>query len=162
MADIVDTETRSRMMASVRSKDTKPEREIRKRLFAIGFRYALHRQDLPGKPDLVLPKYSAVVFVHGCFWHNHGCCRSKLPDTRHQWWKVKLEGNRKRDSRAISELQNLGWRVLVIWECSIRKAASERERALDRIADRAAKFLLSDRQKLEIPRTPTRTKRKKD
>ena len=151
MADIVDKDTRSRMMSSVRARNTKPELEIRRRLFAMGFRYRLHRKDLPGTPDMVFPKYSAVIFVHGCFWHQHGCYRSKLPETRRAWWRAKLEGNRKRDCEVLSSLKKLGWRILAIWECGFRKSKTNRAEALDRIAERAGNFLKSEQTLLEIP-----------
>lgn len=138
------------MMSSVRSKNTKPELEIRRRLFAMGFRYQLHRKDLPGTPDMVFPKYRAVVFVHGCFWHYHGCHLSSIPKTRRSWWKAKLEGNVRRDSTAISELENLGWRVLTIWECGFRKPGTRRAEALNSISIQAADFLKSTQKLLEI------------
>ena len=119
--DTVDRETRSRMMSSVRSKNTKLELEIRHRLFRCGLRYRLHVKDLPGNPDIVLPKYSVVIFIHGCFWHLHGCERSKLPETRKEWWKEKLESNKKRDMKDVQELKDLRWRIVIIWECSYRK-----------------------------------------
>lgn len=150
--DTVNKETRSRMMSSVRAKNTKLELEVRRRLFAMGFRYRLHGKDLPGTPDVVFPKYEAVTFVHGCFWHYHGCHLSSLPETRRLWWKKKLEENAKRDDRAIFELQEMGWRVLTIWECAFRKPKTKRAEALDAIAVRAADFLKSNRKRLEIPR----------
>lgn len=152
MTDTVDRQTRSRMMSAVRAKNTRLEIQIRRRLFAQGFRYRLHARDLPGTPDMVFPKYRAVLFVHGCFWHYHGCHLSTLPNTRRLWWKKKLEGNRKRDSEAVSELKYLGWRILVIWECGFRKPKTDRVEALNRIAERAGSFLKSERKLLEIPR----------
>ena len=152
MTDTVDKETRSRMMSSVRTKDTKLELDIRRRLFAMGFRYRLHRKDLPGRPDMVFPKYRSVVFVHGCFWHYHGCHLSSIPETRRSWWKKKLEDNARRDSEAVFELRNLGWRVLTIWECGFRRPKTNRAEALDTITARAASFLKSKRRLLEIPR----------
>lgn len=150
------------MMSSVRGKNTKPELEVRHRLFAMGFRYRLHRRDLPGKPDMVFPRHRAVVFVHGCFWHQHGCDRSAIPATRRSWWKKKLEGNRNRDGEVMSRLKELGWRVLVIWECSFRKPGTDRSRALDRIAARAGRFLSNRQSTLEIPRLPSRRHRKSE
>jgi len=140
------------MMSSVRAKNTKLELEVRRRLFAMGFRYRLHGKNLPGTPDMVFPKYRAVLFVHGCFWHHHGCHLSTLPNTRRSWWKEKLEGNRKRDSEVASELKDLGWRILAIWECGFRKPKTDRAEALDRIAERAGSFLKSEQMLLEIPR----------
>ena len=153
MVDIVDKKTRSRMMSSVRAKNTKSELEIRRRLFHMGFRYRLHRKDLPGTPDMVFPRYRSVMFVHGCFWHRHGCHLSSIPATRSSWWRTKLEQNAKRDSVAVSALQTLGWRVLIIWECGFRRPKTNREKALDIISERAAGFLKSKRRLLEIPET---------
>jgi DNA mismatch endonuclease (patch repair protein) len=149
--DIVNGETRSKMMSSVRSKNTKLELEIRRRLHSMGFRYGLHRKDLPGKPDLVFPKYTAIIFVNGCFWHYHGCRRTQIPKTRMKWWKEKLESNRRRDEEDVTELKDLGRRILIIWECSVRKPGINRIKALNQIAERAAKFLCSRRSFFEIP-----------
>ncbi len=154
MTDTVSRETRSRMMSAVRAKNTKPELDIRRRLFAMGFRYRLHVKGLPGTPDVVFPKYRSVVFVNGCFWHYHGCHLSSLPVTRRSWWKKKLKGNANRDSKAMSALQELDWRVLVIWECGYRRPNINRMKALDKVASRAANFLKSNRRLLEIPRLP--------
>ncbi len=120
MADVVDSETRSRMMSGIRGKDTKPEILIRKGLFSKGFRFRLHRKDLPGKPDLVLPKYNAVIFVHGCFWHGHDCHLFKWPSTRPDFWKSKISRNKEVDRYNLKKLRNLDWRVLEIWECSLK------------------------------------------
>lgn len=149
--DIVNSTTRSRMMSAVRSENTLVEMEIRRRLFALGFRYRLHDRRLPGRPDLVFPQYTAVILVHGCFWHHHGCHLSEIPQTRRDWWKRKLLGNRRRDRRVVSELHDRGWRTLTIWECSFRRRGTRRQSALDRIAVRAAAFLRSRRSTLEIP-----------
>ncbi|MBR9977434.1 MAG: DNA mismatch endonuclease Vsr [Bacteroidetes bacterium] len=119
MSDTVSRKTRSRMMAGIRGQHTQPELLVRKLLHERGFRYRLHRKDLPGTPDIVLPKYTAVIQVHGCFWHGHNCRLFKLPGTRTQWWAEKLEGNRARDERNTSELVRRGWRVLVVWECAL-------------------------------------------
>jgi len=121
MADVFSEEKRSAIMASVRSKDTKPELLVRSLLHRLGYRFRLHRKDLPGKPDIVLPKYSTVIFVHGCFWHGHrGCIRSKLPKSRPEFWRDKIESNVERDRRARIELMAQGWNVLTIWQCQIR------------------------------------------
>lgn len=121
MADVVDLATRSRMMSGIRGRDTRPEVAVRRALFAAGFRFRLHRRDLPGTPDIALPGKKVAVFVHGCFWHRHmGCRYSKLPATRPEFWKAKLDGNVDRDARAVQALRAMGWRVLVIWECAIR------------------------------------------
>jgi len=152
IVDTVSKETRSRMMSSVRGKNTKIELDMRRRLFAMGLRYRLHRTDLPGTPDMVFPKYQVAIFLHGCFWHYHGCRLSSLPGTRQSWWEKKLEDNAKRDADAVSRLQKMRWRVLVVWECGFRKPKIKREEALDAIAARAADFIRSTRRWLEIPR----------
>ena len=120
MADIVDAATRSRMMAGIQSKNTKPEILIRKALHAKGLRYSLHSNHLPGKPDIVMPKWRVVIFVHGCFWHWHGCHLSKIPATRTAFWTTKLAGNRHRDAIATQQLLAAGWRVATVWECATR------------------------------------------
>jgi DNA mismatch endonuclease (patch repair protein) len=126
MTDIVDQATRSRMMSSIKGKNTKPEMTVRRLLHAAGFRYRLHRKDLPGKPDLVLPKYNLVIFVHGCFWHQHqGCHYAYTPASNSEKWKVKLEGNRQRDLIQQQQLLDMGWRVLVIWECGLKHLEKE-------------------------------------
>lgn len=119
--DTVGASVRSRMMASIRSKDTQPERVVRSFLHARGFRYRLYRKDLPGRPDLVLPRWTAAVLVHGCFWHGHAGCRYfRLPRTRAEFWSEKISGNVRRDAQAIRSLHAAGWRVAVVWECSLR------------------------------------------
>lgn len=118
MADIVDAATRSRMMSAIRGKDTAPEMQVRRFLHASGFRYRLHRKDLPGRPDIVLPKYRTVIFVHGCFWHQHpGCKYAVMPKSNKAFWLNKLEGNVARDKRNIVKLTTSGWRCITIWEC---------------------------------------------
>ncbi len=151
MTDTVDEHTRSKMMSAVRGKNTKLEIEIRRCLFAQGFRYRIHVRDLPGKPDMVLPKYSAVVFVHGCFWHSHTCARSTTPENRREWWQKKLRDNKVRDTRVLAELRRDGWRVLVMWECSVRRPGIKRENALDSVCISAGNFLRSEKNFLEIP-----------
>jgi len=124
MTDVVDLSTRSRMMSGIRGKDTKPEMVVRRALFAEGFRFRLHRRDLPGAPDIVMPGRKVAIFVHGCFWHRHAGCRyAKLPATRPEFWKGKLGENVERDRRNIDSLLATEWRVLVVWECAIRDAA---------------------------------------
>lgn len=145
-------------MSSVRAKDTGLEMEIRRRLFNMGFRYRLHVKGLPGTPDMLFPQYQSVVLVHGCFWHYHGCHLSSIPKTRRSWWKQKLKENARRDSKAVIELQKLGWRVLIIWECGFRKPKTNRTEALDIIALRAHNFLKSKRRLLEIPQLPVNGK----
>lgn len=119
MIDIVDPATRSRMMAGIKSKDTKPEVFLRKALHAQGLRYRLGGYSLPGKPDLVFPSRKAVVFVHGCFWHRHECQYFKWPQTNEAFWKAKLDANAERDIRVNAALKKLGWRVLTVWECEL-------------------------------------------
>lgn len=110
-------------MAAIKAKDTKPELRVRRYLHSKGLRYALHRKDLPGKPDLVFVSRRTAVFVHGCFWHGHAeCSVFRLPKTRTDWWREKIEATRLRDSRAKRKLEDLGWRVLTIWECEIDDA----------------------------------------
>jgi DNA mismatch endonuclease (patch repair protein) len=121
MSDIVDPKTRSKMMANIKGKNTKPEMAIRSALHRLGYRFRLHRKDLPGKPDIVLPKYRAVVFVNGCFWHGHFCSLFKWPKTREQFWREKILSNKNRDERNVETLLGNGWKVCIVWECSIRK-----------------------------------------
>lgn len=147
MADIVDRRTRSRMMAGIRSKNTKPELIIRRALFARGFRYRLHGKKLPGKPDLVLSKYRAVVLINGCFWHGHGCHLFKWPATRKTFWKDKINGNRKRDRAVRAGLIKAGWRICTIWECAI-KGRSDRE--IDRVVMRCARWLRGKQRLVEL------------
>ncbi len=142
MADIVSAEVRSRMMSGIRGKNTKPEIQLRKLLHAKGFRFRLHAK-LPGRPDLVLPKWNAVVLVHGCFWHRHECQIFKWPKSRQDFWRDKLNGNADRDIRNIDALLQAGWRVGVVWECTMRDdpiAASEK----------ASKWIVSKRKIFEI------------
>jgi DNA mismatch endonuclease, patch repair protein len=109
------------MMAGIRGANTAPELFVRRALHALGFRYRLGGRGLPGKPDLVFPKYRAVVFIHGCFWHSHGCSYFKWPKTNPEFWREKLQGNVARDKRVAKELKSAGWSVLTIWECDLRK-----------------------------------------
>ena len=132
MVDTLTPAQRSERMARIRSKDTNPELWVRRFLHARGFRFRLHRKDLPGRPDLVLPKYDAAVFVQGCFWHAHHCQKGRIPGTRGEFWKAKFEGNKKRDARNVRALRAAGWRVFTIWECELAKPAA-RERALSRL-----------------------------
>ena len=115
--DFVSTETRSNMMRRVRQKNTKPEILVRSFLHNRGYRFRLHRKDLPGKPDIVLPKHRTVIFVNGCFWHGHTCRKGKRPTTNTNFWNEKLDRNISRDSANYSKLKKLGWQVVVVWEC---------------------------------------------
>lgn len=136
MVDIVDKATRSKMMSNIKSKNTKPEILIRKLLHRQGFRFKLHDKTLPGKPDLVLPKYRAVININGCFWHCHSCHLFKWPDTKKEFWRKKITSNAERDSSNTEILLNGGWRVLVVWECSIKgKYKIPPEEVVDRIVD---------------------------
>lgn len=126
MVDIVSTCTRSRMMAGVRSKNSGPEILIRQQLFAAGFRFRLHRRDLPGSPDIVMPGRRIVIFVHGCFWHAHkGCKYAKIPASNHEFWAKKLLANARRDQQVLEDLGALGWRVRWVWECATRDRATK-------------------------------------
>jgi DNA mismatch endonuclease (patch repair protein) len=121
MVDIVSTAVRSKMMAGIRGTNTQPEMTVRRFLHSEGFRYRLHKRSLPGRPDLVLPKYRLAIFVHGCFWHRHSRCRyATTPAQNYQDWQLKFDQNVKRDIRVQEELSEQGWRVMVIWECGLR------------------------------------------
>jgi DNA mismatch endonuclease, patch repair protein len=142
VTDVVDKATRSRMMAGIRGKNTLPELLVRRGLHKRGFRYKLHDRRLPGAPDLVFPKRRAVIFVHGCFWHAHETCTYfRLPRTNEQFWAAKISGNCARDAGARALLIAAGWRVLYIWECSLR-GAGQAARA-DRVNDAVATWLNS-------------------
>jgi DNA mismatch endonuclease (patch repair protein) len=133
--DIWSQEKRSQVMARIRSKNTKPELIVRSLIHSMGYRYRLHRKDLPGCPDIVLPKYRAVIFVHGCFWHLHPNCRDgTIPKTQSEKWKAKLEKNVERDKKNLMHLQALGWRTLVLWECDV-------EKRLDYVREQIIEFL---------------------
>lgn len=121
MADNLSAEDRLRAMRAVRSKDTSPERIVRSLLHRRGYRFRLHRRDLPGSPDIVLPRYQTVIFVHGCYWHRHSCKKGRsVPTTRREWWLEKFERNKARDSRVARQLRKLGWRVITVWECETK------------------------------------------
>lgn len=122
MADVHDKATRSYNMSQIKGKNTRPEMLVRKFLHAQGFRYKLHDKSLPGKPDIVLPKYGTVIFIHGCFWHGHEHCRYYVvPKTKTDWWLNKINGNVANDHKAIAGLAGLGWQVITIWECDLKK-----------------------------------------
>lgn len=119
--DIVDSSTRSRMMSGIRGKNTAPEMQVRRFLHARGYRYRIHRKDLPGKPDLVLSRLKVCIFVHGCFWHRHpGCVYATTPKTRHKFWEEKFQKNVNRDLANIDALESAGWHVLIVWECFLK------------------------------------------
>lgn len=138
--DIVSPAVRSRMMSGIRHAHTRPEKLVRSLLHRMGFRFRLHDASLPGKPDLVLPKYRAVIFVHGCFWHCHGCHLFRWPATRQVFWKQKLKGNYLRDQRHAAALTRQGWRVKIVWECALRG----RDRDLWKACEALALWLTDD------------------
>jgi len=140
MADIVSPAVRSRMMSGIKGKNSAPEMKVRRLLFAAGFRFRLHRRDLPGTPDIAMPGRKIVIFVHGCFWHAHrGCKYAKTPSTRTDFWTAKLQANIDRDKRAFNKLASLGWRVLCIWECATRNS-----QALPSLAEQVVAWIESD------------------
>ncbi len=128
MTDVFSREKRSEVMSRIRGRDTKPEIALRSMLHGLGYRFTVNgprNRDLPGRPDVVLPKFDTVIFVHGCFWHGHaGCGAFRIPKTRTEWWTAKIEGNRARDARVERELRQLGWNVVTIWECALRTVAA--------------------------------------
>ncbi len=125
MADTLSPKERSRLMARIRSRDTKPEMYVRKAVWRAGFRYRLHSRTLPGKPDLALTQYKVAVFVHGCFWHQHGCAKTSRPSSNREFWDRKLDGNVARDARNRAALQALGWTVLTVWECGLEEGTAD-------------------------------------
>lgn len=147
MTDVVDSATRSRMMAGIQGKNTSPELLIRKALHARGFRFRIHAKHLPGKPDLTLPKYSAVIFIHGCFWHGHDCRYFKVPKTRPGFWLEKIKKNQARDLSQIAALQATGWRVLVVWECAVRSMKRQKSAAL---VDLVSKWLVNGSEYFQL------------
>ena len=126
------SEQRSRNMSAIKSKNTKPEIKVRKVLHSMGYRFRLHTKDLPGSPDIVLPKYKTVIFVHGCFWHRHENCKyASIPKTRQEFWNKKFKENIKRDSEIQDKIKNLDWRSVVIWECETKNIENLREKIID-------------------------------
>ncbi len=145
--DTVDKATRSRIMARVGQRDTGPEMRLRLALHRMGFRYRLHDKRLPGSPDIVFPKFGAVVFVHGCFWHSHGCRYSTKPGTRQKFWQEKFHANVERDRKKSQDLIDDGWRVLVVWECALK---SQDESVVERVLNSAVEWLTSEETHGEI------------
>jgi DNA mismatch endonuclease (patch repair protein) len=132
MVDRVSAERRSFIMSRVHQKDTKPEVIVRKLIYGLGYRYRLHCKDLPGKPDIVFKSRHKVIFIHGCFWHNHkGCLKGRLPKSRIEYWQAKIANNVKRDEKVNRELGNLHWKYMTIWQCEIK----DRENLIKRIVD---------------------------
>ena len=145
MADKFSKETRSYIMSRIRGKDTKPEIMVRSFLFSQGLRFRKNDKRYPGSPDVVLPKYNTVVFVHGCFWHLHECCKhAKIPKSNVEYWEKKLYGNRERDKRNKKELEDMGWNVITVWECELKK--DKREKTL---YDLYSEILSKDKNKSE-------------
>jgi DNA mismatch endonuclease (patch repair protein) len=124
LADRLDPQARSRLMRAVKSKDTTPERAVRSLLHRMGYRFRLHRKDLAGTPDIVLPRFGAAIFVHGCFWHGHGCKIGRLPRSKLDYWQPKIGANRERDERKAQTLRGQGWRVLAVWQCELKDEAA--------------------------------------
>jgi len=155
-ADIVSPAVRSRMMASIRGKNTKPELAIRSALHALGFRYRLHRKDLPGRPDIVFPKYRAVVMVHGCFWHGHDCNLFRWPTTREDFWRTKIGRNMERDRMQHAALAAAGWRIGTIWECAVKGPA---RLPFEEVVERCVMWLKSDEETKEIQGNAARAAR---
>ena len=137
--DRVSKEKRSEMMKKVRGKNTAPELAVRKLVYSLGYRYRLHGKNLPGKPDLVFSGRKKVIFVHGCFWHYHGCKKGMPPKSRSEYWLPKLEENKRRDEKAISDLIGKGWKVLVVWQCETKNL----EELTTRISDFLGRSKLS-------------------
>lgn len=148
MTDVVDPATRSRMMSGIKGANTNPEKQIRSMLHRNGFRFSLHRKDLPGKPDIVLPKYGAIIFVHGCFWHRHRCRLFKWPKSNPNFWRDKINSNAKRDERHVKSLLNNHWRVLTIWECALKGVDAMQS---DRLCKRATSWLRSSSKRCVLP-----------
>ncbi len=147
MADIVDKAVRSRMMAGIKGVNTRPELLVRKGLHRKGFRYRLHLEGLPGKPDMVFSKYGALILINGCFWHHHDCHLFKWPSTRKGFWRKKILANKARDLRNMATYNDLGWKSLVIWECAIK---GKTRRPIDEIVNTAANWIQFDTQSSEI------------
>jgi DNA mismatch endonuclease (patch repair protein) len=146
--DVVSRHTRSRMMASIRGSNTKPERIVRSLLHSCGFRFRLHRKDLPGRPDIVLPRYGLAILVHGCFWHRHADCRyAYSPRSNRRFWSKRLSDNAKRDERVLSSLHSLGWRTLIVWECHLKG-----DTTVSALARELARAVRSNVPHAEIPK----------
>jgi DNA mismatch endonuclease (patch repair protein) len=148
MADIVDVATRSRMMSGIRAINTKPEVRVRQLLHRRGFRFRTHVSGLAGKPDIVLARFRALVFVHGCFWHGHGCALFKWPKSRPEFWAQKITGNRLNDEKAVASLRDAGWRIATVWECALKGTS---RLAPDAIGNALAEWLRGDETEIEIP-----------
>ena len=152
-ADTVSAAVRSRMMAAVKGKNTKPELAIRSALHRRGFRFRLHRKGLPGRPDLVFTRRNAVIFVHGCFWHGHDCHLFRWPKSREDFWREKIDRNIERDRNQREALVNAGWRVGTVWECALK---GKTRLPFDSVVDQCAIWLESDIKTLEVSGDKTR------
>ena len=152
-ADTVTTATRSQMMAAVKGKNTKPELAIRSALHRRGFRFRLHRKDLPGKPDLVFTGRNAVIFVHGCFWHGHDCHLFRWPKSRKDFWRAKIGANIERDRNQREALADTGWRICTVWECALK---GKTRIPFDSVVDQCAMWLKSDIKTREVSGDQTR------
>jgi DNA mismatch endonuclease, patch repair protein len=154
--DTVDVQTRSRIMSSVGREHTGPERSLRRALHKSGLRYRLHVRALPGSPDLVFPRFRSVIFVHGCYWHSHGCSKSTVPKSRNDFWTDKFRANKLRDRRNLRLLAKKGWRVMVVWECAI----TQRARAETGLVGNVHRWLLSSEPFAMIPQVLHRNRKR--
>jgi DNA mismatch endonuclease (patch repair protein) len=151
MADMYSKKRRSEIMASIASRDTKPELRVRSVLHRMGFRFRLHNKELPGKPDIVLPKWRIIVLVHGCFWHGHNCCEGHLPKSNTAYWAPKLERNKRRDAENAKALAALNWKAIVIWECQTYSSKSIEKRLRDELPVNKQDEPLSSTKKRAAP-----------
>jgi DNA mismatch endonuclease, patch repair protein len=147
MADVVSPDVRSRMMAGIKGRNTKPELLVRSGLHSRGVRFRLHRRDVTGVPDLLFPRYRAALFVHGCFWHQHDCHLFKWPSSRPEFWRQKLGANKGRDLDVIRQLRTEGWRVAIVWECAVK---GREKRPLGEVVDLCESWLKSNEPLLEV------------
>lgn len=147
MTDTFSPAKRSQVMSRIRAKDTAPEIKIRKGLHALGFRYRLHDRSLPGKPDLVFPRYRSIIFVNGCFWHGHSCHLFRWPASNEGYWKPKISRTIARDKMNLTALSESGWRTLIVWECAFR---GKNRFPMQKVIEMASKWLVSDCEHMEI------------
>lgn len=147
MPDVVSPKTRSRMVSGIKGKDTKPELILRSGLHKAGLRYRIHVRDLPGKPDLVFPKYRSVIFAHGCFWHAHDCHLFKWPKSRQEFWREKITGNKERDLINEGKLCNDGWRIGRVWECALK---GKKKRSIESVIEHCILWLRSDHKEIDM------------
>ena len=151
MPDVVSPAVRSRMMAGIQGKNTRPELLLRRALHRKGFRYRIHVSGLPGKPDMVFPGKKAVILIHGCFWHGHDCHLFKWPSSRIEFWRTKIGQNKERDKRAVEQLTEAGWRILTVWECALK---GRERRAQDTLIDTVEQWLTTESENIEIKGLP--------